>query len=451
MAIQTSSQNSNEQTSSEHSNDQNSTEPSNDQNSTEPSNDNVALSDSSNHETENGLKPQLSGRSYIVGMWQWEQLMASAFNSIQLQCWIKTLEKTSYIDPQITSLSAVEPMVTHERSILGFDFSNRSLPLASDVFDMESWYTQWPANGPPLAPLTTRADFIQEIKHFHKELILAQINYDPAKGYECEFDWEIDFLMQNLEHYPLLKVVRKVCIYGLNNFLAKKFNELIFGDMKLKNTVVLISRWRGIRKFGRLNIKDSPCVVSAPSLRLRPSASVMKDAETFANQHLGGFNNYVSVSARFEKVSDKYWKMSQKQRRGAIADGISESLPIIANLKKKSHVNNAYLSYDYGKYGSYTFERHQYYTAGDILRKFQEDIYDGKLPYPEYERLLTTFKFQNPGYVAMVQMTLSANAKCLFLIGWGSCIRFVISLYKSFHKQAELRITCLSKKVCSTI
>ena len=418
-----------------------------DQNSTEPSNDHVALSD---HETENGLKPQLSGRSYIVGMWQWEQLMASAFNSIQLQCWIKTLEKTSYIDPKITSLSAVEPMVTHERSILGFDFSNRSLPLASDVFDMESWYTQWPANGPPLAPLTTRADFIQEIKHFHKEVILAQIKYDPSKKYECKFDWDIKSMMQDLNQYPLLKVVRKVCIYALKPIPSDEFNKLLFGDMKLKNTVVLISRWRGVGS-PRVHIKGIKCLGGPRPLGLRPSASVMKDAETFANQHLGGFNNYVSVSARFEKLPDKYWEMSQKKRKEVIAKAIDQTLPMIANLKRESGVNNSYLSYDYGKFGSRTFEQHQYYTADDILKKFQEDIYDGKVPYSEYKRLLTTFKFQNPGYVAMVQMTLSANAKCLFLIGWGSCIDFVISLYKSFHENVEICAGCLSKNLCSKI
>ena len=362
---------------------------------------------------------------------------------MQLQCWTKTLGKNF--------ISVVEPQTVKERSILGFSFGNHSLPVASDIFDMSTWYTQWPKKGPPLAPLTTRADFISEITNFHKDVILVEVNYKWTKKWECEFKWKIEHLMKELAEYPLLKVVRKVCVYVSNGIPAKDFRKLVFGDLQINNTVVVFSRWRGVGDV-RVKMKGTPCIVAPrPYGSLRPSAGVVRDVELFANRHLGGFNSYVSVSARFEKLPPEYWTLSQKQRRKKIAEAIDKAMPMIESLKNESGVNGTYLAYDYGKFGSRTFEQNSYYHSKDLLEKFQEDIYDGKLPYSEYKKLWGTFKFQNPGYIAMAQMTLSSRAKCLYIIGWGHCIEFVTSLFKAFHRGQKLCVSCYSKRLCSQI
>ena len=388
----------------------------------------------------------LPGRSYVLALDLWEQLMCSAFNSIQLQCWIMSLNTTS-------SISVVEPQVTKGRSILGFSFTDDTLPIVSDVFDMDTWYTQWPERGPQLAPFITRADFIAEIKHFPKKVILVHQNFNNEgrnNTYECKFTGNIGSLMRVFEQYPLLKVVRKVCI--LNGIPATEFNKLVFGDVSIPNTVVVFRSWRGFGAAPRLSIRGTPCAVSQPPYSLlRPSASIVKDAETFANKHLGGFNSYVSVSGRFEKLPPRNRVLSLEQRRKVVADAISKSIPMIASLKRRSGVNNTYLAYDYGQFGSRTFKHKLYHASNDLLIKFQEDVYDGKLSYGQYNGLLSTFKFQNPGYVAMVQMTLSSKAKCLFVIGSGNSINFVISLFKAFHHEGELCVSCLSQRLCSII
>ena len=399
------------------------------------------------HEQTNESGPHPSTRSYVMALDLWEQLMCSAYNSIQLQCWINTLQTSS-------SVTAVEPQATKDRSILGFSFIDNSLPLASDIFDMDTWYTQWPVNKSLLAPLTTKADFVAEIKKIPKKVVLVELNFNywAAGRHECQFKWPISSLMKEFEHYPLLKVARKVCIQPLKGIPAKEFNQLVFGDIPVENTVVVFRSWRGVGSAPRLNIEGTLCAVPPrPYGLLRPSAKIVRDAEAFASQHLGGFGKYVSVSARFEKLIPKSREMSQKQQRKVVADAISKSMPRIVKLKRESAVSNTYLAYDYGKFGSKTFRHKLYYTADDLLIKFQEDVYDGKLPHSKYQKLLSTFKFQNPGYVAMVQMTLSSKAKCLFLIGWGSCINFVISLFKTFHQESELCVGCLSEKFCSQI
>ena len=109
----------------------------------------------------------MSGRSFVLVLTQQEQLMASAFNYLVLQCWARSLDTVS-------TISAVEPMVLRNSSTLGFSFADDGVPvLASDVFDMETWDSQWPKDWPPLAPLTTRKHFIEGIRKFKKKVIIA--------------------------------------------------------------------------------------------------------------------------------------------------------------------------------------------------------------------------------------------------------------------------------------
>ena len=56
--------------------------------------------------------------------------------------------------------------------------------------------------------------------------------------------------------------------------------------------------------------------------------------------------------------------------------------------------------------------------------------------------------FQNPGYVAMVQMTLSSRGKCLLQVGWGHCIEFVKSHFRTYHHGSHLCFDCAPRSVC---
>ena len=392
---------------------------------------------------ESSRQPLFSGRSYIVALSVWEQLMASAFNYVQLQCWAKSLHTSAPITP-------VEPQLKSNSSVLGFSFTDDSVPVvASDVFDMDSWDSQWPKHGPPLAPLTPRTHFIEEIKNFHKNVIIVQLIYGVSNEGECPFTWNISSLNNDLHQYPLLNVKRKVCIRVAKQIPAKEFSRLVFSNLETSNTLVVIDEWRGIRG-GRIYIKGSPCIVTQPPYsNLKPSVGVLKDAEAYASKHLGGFGQYVSVSARFEKVIKKYWQLSLKKLREAVAVGIKEALAKLKNMKKRVETDNIYLAYDFGPFGSLTFKGHKYYNSSDLLVKFQEDVYGGRLSYSEYEKSLTTFKSQNPGYVAMVQMTLSSRGKCLLQVGWGHCIEFVKAHFRVFNAGNNLCLECAPRSVCT--
>ena len=385
-------------------------------------------------------------QNFVVSLHFFEQLMASAYNFVQLQCWAKTLH-TNF------SISVVEPHVRHNHSILGFTFENTTLPMAGDVFDLNSWRTQWPKKGGPLSRMISKAEFLHNIYTFKKNVILVDMDYKVTTNKaECNFSWDISGLKNSLKHYPLLNITRKVCLYGFAPTLAKDFEDLIVGDIRIQNTVIIFREWRGLKQGNdKIRMKIPQCAVdrvkSTYSL-LQPSATVLKDAEMYANKYLGGFNQYVSVAARFELVAWDYWRLTTIQRRRAVTGAGQEAMLKVKVLKERAGVEKVYLSYDYGKLGSQTFEHLHFYHSSDLLEKFQEDLYDGILSYKEYNQSMLTFSFQNKGYIAMVQMTLASKGKCLLRIGWGHCIDFVTGLYKLYHPDKLQCLACSPKSVC---
>ena len=384
----------------------------------------------------------MSDRSFVLVLTQQEQLMASAFNYLVLQCWVRSLYTVSPI-------SAVEPMVLRNASILGFSFADDHAPvLASDVFDIETWDSQWPKDRPPLAPLTTRKHFIDDIRKSKKKVIIVQVHFSYSKNLQCPFTWDLSSLMKEFEQYPLLNIVRKVCICVSNTIPAAEFYKLVFSNVAIENTVLIFTDWKGIGG-DRVNI-ISPCRSAMPPYSsLKPSSSVLRDAETFAKKHLGGFGQYLSVSARFEKLVKDYGKLSITERRKVVIASINESLAKVKSLKQRTGVDNVYLAYDYGLFGSATFKQRMFYNSSKELVKFQEDLYDGKISHIEYKKSLLNFKFQNPGYIAMVQMTLSSRGRCLLLVGWGHCIDYVKSLFTASHDGPHLCIECAPHSLCS--
>ena len=375
--------------------------------------------------------------SYIVTYTVWEQLMASSENFQLLQCWTNIFRGRF-------SVHVVEPNVKVDSSGLAFSFANSasSTPKLSDMFNMSSWYKQWPVSRRLLATMDSRSDFLSVISTFEKNAILVQFDYRPYKQRLCEFSWDTTNLMAELKHYPLLNISRKVCINVNKPLTSEQLRALILGDIPLQNTVIIIDEWRGFGR-GRTNIK-SKCSKSFKYGYLKPSAMVMKDAKMYAGKYLGGFGQYISVSARFEKVSQKYANMTQQQRRSKIAEAISMIKKTISTHKKQKQINKVYLSYDYGRFGSLSFRRKNFYDSSDLLVKFQQDLYNDEMTHDEYEESFMIFKLQHPAYIAMVQMTIAAKGKCLLQIGWGHCIDFTSYLFKYFHSPELL---CIEKSI----
>lgn len=371
-----------------------------------------------------------NNQSYVVALFLYEQLLASSYTYLQLQCWIGNLNTTF-------PLRAVEPNVLTNRSTLGFTFENDNFPVVSDIFDMKTWYSQWRNRAAHLAPMTTRSEFLKDITKHTKNVILVQYDYKTKTDtVRCNFTWDTRDLVKHFsKFYPLLSVSRRVCLIASVPVLAEEVENIILGDIGIQNTLIIINDWRGM-KSGKIAMKHPMCIegIRSSNGQLQPSTAVMKDAEKYADKYLGGFGEYVSISARFELVSQKYWKWSIIQRRTEITAAIKELIHKVEDIKKYESIKRVYLAYDYGKLGSYSFQKQKFYNSSDLLVKFQEDLYDGRMSYREYNRSQMEFKFHHKGYVAVVQMAIAAKGKCMITLGWGHCVRFVRHLYMMYHQ-----------------
>ena len=388
-------------------------------------------STSSMQEPQRGLF-RSSNQSYVVVLDLWEQLLAGSTSFIQLLCWAEFLHGAYPV-------SVVEPSTgLHSNSSRwGFSFGNFSndLPKLSDVFDMRSWYGQWHTSWGTLSPITLQNKFLWEIKHFEMNVILVQFQYEQSSQKSCDFTWNNHIFMDTLKLYPLLKISRKVCI-NVNPIKSSELRDFILGDSEARNTVIIVMEWRGLG-IHRVNIQRTVCTRVPKYGALRPSAQIVEEAETYANKYLGGFGKYISVIARFEKLSKPNPEISQEKRRQEVLLAINNATIKVDSLKEKGHVDRVYLSYDYGKFGSRTFLEKDFYNSSDLLVKFQQDLYDGSLSYNDYENSFMTLKWQNAGYIAMTQMTIASKGKCLLKIGTGHCIEFVASLFEAFHDSSS--------------
>ena len=384
--------------------------------------------------------PVFSGRSYVLGASYWEQLLGGSRNIMQLQCWVHTLGG---------NLNAVEPSLQVNKSVFGFSFANSSRHFTdirlSDLFDMSTWHTLWQGSANGLAPMVSRTNFLSEIRLYQKNVILVQIQY-LKPGSACTFSWNTTTLMRELEDYQYLRVKRRACINFRRQLSVTDFKNQVFGDIGTENTVVIFKEWRGIGP-GRSYICLPSCAKGAKYNGIRQSKQVLKDAEIYANKYLGGFGQYISVSARFEKVDLHYSSQTLQQRRNSVKKAITESMKKIRILNDKNSNSSIYLTYDYGKFGSSTFKHNNYYNASDLLTGFQHDVYEGRISHDEYEQSFMTLSSRNPGYIAMVQMAVSSRGQCLLAIGWGHCIRFVVGLFKTNHS-APFCIDCAPANIC---
>ena len=342
--------------------------------------------------------PVFSGRSYVLGAIYYEQLLGGPRNIIQLQCWVHTLGG---------NLNAVEPSLQVNKSRFGFSFANSSRHFTdirlSDLFDMSTWHTLWQGSANGLAPIVSRTNFLNEIRLYQKNVILVQIQY-LQPGSACTFSWNTTTLMRELEDYQYLRVKRRTCINFRRQLSVTNFKRKVFGDIGTENTVVIFSEWRGIGP-NRSPFPLPSCAKDVKYNGIRQSKQVLKDAEMYANKYLGGFGQYISVSARFERVDLGYWS----QPRNSVKKAITESMKKIGKFKDKHSKSRVYLTYDYGKFGSDTFKHKNYYSASDLLTGFQHDVYEGRMSHDEYEQSFMTLSSRNPGYIAMVQMAVSSR------------------------------------------
>ena len=354
-----------------------------------------------------------SNRNYVVAVSVRGQLLSSSVHFAQLQCWVGSLRSASPVEPEVEANS---------NHILGFSFGNNSRSLKmDDVYDMRSWHTQWPADGGKLAPIFSKKQFLSDIRESSRNVILAQFVYKTHTSSFCEFSWTD--IIRDLEQFPLLHVSRKVCIHVGNPMQHDVFLKLILGDVVFENVVIVINDWTGLGEE-RVNLLQPECTKLASYGRLHPSRQVLWDAEVYATRHLGGLGQYLSVSARFEKIFVTYDHLSLKQKRIKLKEAIHETMTVIRRFKNEENFDNVFVTSDFGKDGSHTFQMNNYYNCGDVMSDFVQNLTN--ISSALHEQSFKDIKHQHPVY------TVGLNKLFFFSSLLFYSFMLVLSTYYSF-------------------
>ena len=386
------------------------------------------------------MRAPLSGRGYVVALKIWEQLLGGSRNLMQLQCWAGTLG---------SDVSVVEPFLLTNRSELGLSLASDSTAVSKlglgILFDMSTWAQQWAGTG-LLAPLVSREDLVSEVSQFEKLVILVEVKYlSLRQDAQCDFTWSWS-VMEDLKEYQNLNVARNVCINLQRKISSNQFRSLVFGDLTPQNSLVIFKEWRGLGPR-RVDIQLPSCTIQLDCHHIHLSDHVWKDAESYVNTYLGGIGQFISISARFEKMSRHYASMTMEQRHREIARIIPQAVSDVRELQKTHGVEKVHLAYDYGQFGSGSFKRHKYYNSEDMLIKFQSDLYKGTVSFAEYEESYRTLSSTNPAYVAVVQIVVSSMGKCLIQIGSGHVTNLIQELFMRTH-QSPYCNKCIATESC---
>ena len=389
------------------------------------------------------LQAPLSGRGYVVALGFREQVLAATRNLLQMQCWANTLG---------SGVSVIQPLLLSNSSGLGLSFASDSTDVSKlgldTLFNMTTWSQQW-TGASPLAPLVTREDLISEISQFKKSVVLVELKYLPSRDAKCNFTWDVMYVMEGLKQYQNLNVARNVCINAQKVISPSMFRSLVLGDLAPQDSLIIFQEWK---RFGpkRMYIEIPSCNKQADRHHLQLSDQVWKDAENYVNTHLGGIGQFISTSARFEKMRIKYTSLTLEQKQKEIAVLIPQALSNVTELQRTHGVKKVYLTYDYGQFGSGSFKNRHYYNLEDMFMKFQTDLYNGTVSFAEYEESLRALSYTHPAYVALVQMAVSSMGKCLVQIGWGHVVNLIKELFIRTH-QRPYCIRCLSVGGCQLI
>ncbi len=366
---------------------------------------------------------------YVVSLSLWEQLTMAARNLIQLQCWAGRL-----------TLNVVEPSLNSTYFMFTFNQTRQNQLMRLDrLFDMEAWKRQSQEDG--IAPLVPREEFERELSVYDKNVILVQMSYSLQDGPSnlCSFNWSRE-ISPGLLRYRM-HVVRSVCVDGNQKTLAD-FDHIIFGNIPRENSVVIFNEWRA---FGPDRLVPKPSCAKAGSYACRKplSHSIKMDAEIYAQRYLGGIGQYLAIMTRFERTVPKFWTLTKAGNKKHLQRNMENVLNTWVKLKEDHPHMITFLTFDYGKFGSDSFKQWDYFGAEDLLLGFHRTIYEGNLSLDEWESSFGEVAHTDQSaYIAMLQLQIVSNAKCVILAGDNS--NFLMSAFNMYmEKHVDSNSACI--------
>ncbi len=208
--------------------------------------------------------------------------------------------------------------------------------------------------------------------------------------------------------------MKNVCIsFAHSSF--ESFDKLIFGEFYTPhNVVVVFSEWRG---FSNIYIPGAAefCKKGRKySCQKPPSARLLRDAELYADK----YPQYIAIAGRFEKPVASYWELKPLKYKEAISERNAEATRKWVALKRNTSISSTFLGFDYGKFGSDTFRRHEYFGSQKILERFHQTVYNNSFSITEWEQSFEEVcQTDHIAYINLLQLQVSAHAKCIIFVG----------------------------------
>ena len=382
-------------------------------------------SETSPNATKCATIPKAQG--HVMALSYFDQITTSVRRIASLQCWAGQLGMT-VVEPAFRGASFGAPKT---RTSIKF----------SDLFDVLDWNDLMSQNC--YTPLKRWDDFLYH--RTTRSLILVQLVYPqgPPKGIFGEL---MDCSFTHLQEYynKVLKpvgftIARKLCIdFSRQPYISSEdFKRRILGSVDSSGVTVLFNQWRGICSGARcpgshlVTLTDSSCSYNSilPSLLdfLTPSEQLFRDAQSYVVQKMNAASEYGAVMLRWERVPYTQQCISN----------ILEQWTTLASSANMATDRQTFLATDIGRFGSYELKKNGIpnYIFQET-EKLLQNLFRKPMSFDDYEQsFLDVATTSNPGYVSLLQKTISAQARCLLLVGRGVFQEHTLHMFKQLQPE----------------
>ena len=378
---------------------------------------------------------------FILATYFWDQQTYSVGSILALQRWAAWL-----------GVHTVEPFLVNTKFRVPFDdcasFHRNgtvSHMKMSTMYDFDDWNNKSAKLKFKTTPMMTWDYFF---RHASRDVVYIDMMRDGAV---CErkktYVSSATSKTLSLLGFNIIKT-RCVSLPKTQSVQLKDFKAKLYGNVYLPNSVTLIlSEWSH-RTIRHVIVEDNNRLIAGniQLLPLRPSKTILSEAEMYKAKFLPPQGRYMSILVRTE------WFYFY--RTSALLPSCLKRANNWMRVAMNAHnLNKVFASIDLGKYGSTTIERQYKKQALELGENFLRTAYSDKnMTLRTLEQTFEVIESQSrdPGYVAFLQKTVAVAGECLLLIGGGSFHNHALRAYKEQHNEHCYLLTdhnCIIKKV----
>ena len=395
-------------------------------------------------------------RGFVLAMDYWEQQTSASRNLQNLQCWAAQLN-LSVVEPAMVGSQLRFPLSTHPnskgfwfREVFNIEMWNRlsSRVGHSTLVPWESFIRKAPRN---VILVSFKYAFHEEVKKRLNMLDTHNYTHPPLPPSErfkqdCGSNkWSHTAAFQQFFSRHQFQVVREVCFnFAFGDKLSRhQFTAHLYGNQPPNNSTVIYQSWRGTGPHTRVLILKPDCGNTGIQEEIAPSPHILQKVVEYQKTYLKA-QPYIAIMGRMEKV--KKAMQSRKHGRLSLAECFSKLLAAWGKIRAQSGLNQTFLAMDIGRFGSHSFING--WNGSDLRAEFEtffKALYGGvggargrAATVKEWEKTFEeTAKTSDPGYVALLQKVLVAQARCVLFIGGGSFQKHALHLYRTTHPHAH--------------